>query len=125
MRSRCKAWTRNQPVNNGSAVLPGRFLFAQNGHPIASRPFANRSRSWRIIAFMDASRKDIRARLKAVPTKAQLSAMLDASTLSDAQREAVFLVYGMGRTRVRASLEMGVSLSCLNKLIASSYDKLG
>ena len=74
---------------------------------------------------MDASRKDIRARLKAVPTKAQLSAMLDASTLSEAQREAIVLVYGMGRTRVRASLDMGVSLSCLNKLIASSYDKLG
>lgn len=71
-----------------------------------------------MIASMDALRKDIRARLKAVPTKCELSAMLDASTLSDAQREAVFLVYGMGRTRVRASLDMGVSLSCLNKLIA-------
>ena len=97
----------------------------KNRFEAASRPFANRSRSGRIIASMDALRKDIRARLKAVPTKSELSAMLDASTLSDAQREAVFLVYGMGRTRVRASLEMGVSLSCLNKLIASSYDKLG
>ena len=105
--------------------MPGRFFLPRNRRRTASRPFASRSRSGRIIAFMDALRKDIRARLKAVPTKCELSAMLDASTLSDAQREAVFLVYGMGRTRVRASFEMGVSLSCLNKLIASSYDKLG
>lgn len=58
-------------------------------------------------------------------TKAELSAVLDASTLSPAQRRAVFLVYGCGQTRVRVASDMGVSLSFVNKAIANAYDKLG
>lgn len=58
-------------------------------------------------------------------TKAELQAVLDASTLSPVQRRAVFLVYGCGKTRVAAAREMGVSVSLVNKAIANAYDKLG
>lgn len=36
MRSRCKAWTRNQPVNNGSASSPGLYNVFFNATPVAT-----------------------------------------------------------------------------------------
>lgn len=74
---------------------------------------------------MRPARKAAKLRISAIRTKAELSAVLDASTLSPAQREAVFRVFGCGETRVGAAREMGVSVSFVNKAIACAYDKLG
>ena len=50
---------------------------------------------------MRPERKGARDALKAIPTKAELAARLEASTLTDQQRQAVWLVYGEGMTRVK------------------------
>lgn len=49
---------------------------------------------------MRPERKGARDALKAIPTKAELAARLEASTLTDQQRQAVWLVYGEGVPRV-------------------------
>ncbi len=74
---------------------------------------------------MRPERNGARDALKAIPTKAELAARLEASTLTDQQRQAVWLVYGEGMTRVKAAAVMSASLSSVNKAIASSWDKLG
>lgn len=74
---------------------------------------------------MRPDRKGARDALKAIPTKAELAARLDASTLTDQQRQAVWLVYGEGMTRVKAASTMNASMSFVNKAIAASYDKIG
>lgn len=74
---------------------------------------------------MKPHRKAARSRIRAMRTKAELAAALERTTLSPAQREAVFLVFGCGMTRVKAAQEMGASLSFVNKAISSAYDKLG
>ena len=74
---------------------------------------------------MRPERKGARDALKAIPTKAELAARLDASTLTDQQRQAVWLVYGEGMTRVKAASTMSASLAAVNKAIAASWDKLG
>ena len=74
---------------------------------------------------MRPERKGARDVLKAIPTKAELAARLEASTLTDQQRQAVWLVYGEGMTRVKAAAAMSASLSAVNKARASSWDKLG
>lgn len=53
---------------------------------------------------MRPERKGARDALKAIPTKAELAARLEASTLTDQHRQAVWLVYGEGMTRVRAAV---------------------
>ena len=55
---------------------------------------------------MRPERKGARDALKAIPTKAELAARLEASTLTDQQRQAVWLVYGEGMTRVKAAAVM-------------------
>ena len=74
---------------------------------------------------MRPERKGARDALKAIPTKAELAARLEASTLADQQRQAVRPVYGEGMTRAKAAAVMSASLSSANKAIASSWDKLG
>lgn len=71
------------------------------------------------------NRKQARLRLAATKTKAELAEMLDATTLTPSQKQAVYLVYGCGMTRTQAARKMGRSLSCIHKAIAQSYDKLG
>lgn len=74
---------------------------------------------------MRPERKGARDALKAIPTKTALAAMLDEATLTDQQRQAVWLVYGEGMTRVKAAATMSASLAAVNKAIAASWDKLG
>lgn len=74
---------------------------------------------------MERQRKAARSRISSIRTKAELEAVLDASTLSPAQRRAVFLVFGCRMSRVAVAREMGVSLSFVNKAVACAYDKIG
>lgn len=102
------------PCFYGTEALPSRSPAESDG---ASRR--------RTMCGMKPDRKAARSRIKAMPTKAELALALERSTLTPDQREAVFLVFGCGETRVKVASDMGVSLSFVNKAIASAYDKLG
>lgn len=71
------------------------------------------------------SRHNARRRLKQIATKAELAARLERTTMPPVQRDAVYLVYGCGYSRVQAAMELHVSTSYVNKAIAAAYDKLG
>lgn len=54
---------------------------------------------------MDDARHNARRRLKQIATKAELAAKLERTTMPPAQRDAVYLVYGCGYSRVQAAME--------------------
>lgn len=74
---------------------------------------------------MEKHRRYARIRIRSMGTKAELASALEQTTLDPRQKQAVFLVFGCGLTRVKAAQEVGRSLSWVNKAISRAYDKLG
>lgn len=70
------------------------------------------------------SRKEARARVKAIKTFDELKRHVDSLNLTDEEKEIALMVYAKGWTRQKIAMETGYSVRQIARKIAKINDKI-
>lgn len=70
------------------------------------------------------SRKEARARVKAIKTFDELKRHVDSLNLTDEEKEIALMVYAKGWTRQKIAIETGYSVRQIARKIAKINDKI-
>ena len=70
------------------------------------------------------SRKEARARVKAIKTYEELKSHVDSLNLTDEEKEIALMVYAKGWTRQKIAMETGYSVRQIARKIAKINDKI-